>query len=307
MDAALEVEGLVVRYGATTAVDGLDLTAATGQVTAVLGPNGAGKTSTLRCCEGLARPGGGRVRVLGTDPYRAGADHRARVGIVLQGGGGVPPGAYATEALRHIARLHAHPLDVDALAERLGLHRCGRTPWRRLSGGERARLAVAMAVVGRPELVVLDEPTTGLDPQARRETWSLVDDLRSDGVTVLLTTHLMDEAERLADEVVVVDRGRVVAAGSPAELTGGGDGTDVRFSAPPRLDLAALGAALPPDVRAEEVRPGRYRVRGPVDPAVLATLTAWCAGRGVMPQDLAVGRRSLEDVFLELTGRELRA
>jgi ABC-2 type transport system ATP-binding protein len=303
---AVEVEGLVVRYGTIVAVDGLDLLAPAAQVTAVLGPNGAGKTSTMRCCEGLVRPDAGRVRVLGTDPYRAAATHRARVGVVLQGAGGVYPGAYPMEALRHIAGLHASPLDVDVLAARLGLHRSGRTPWRRLSGGERQRLAVAMAVVGRPELVVLDEPTTGLDPQARQETWALVRDLRRDGVAVLLTTHLMDEAEQLADTVVVVDHGRVVASGSPEELTGGSADADVRFSAAPRLDLASLSAALSPLSRAEELRPGRYRVHGRVDPATLATLTAWCAAHGVMPQELAVGRRTLEDVFLELTGRELR-
>ena len=306
MGAALEVEGLVVRYGRTTAVDGLDLAAPTAQVTALLGPNGAGKTSTIRACLGLLRPAAGRVRVLGDEPRLGGAALRARVGVVLQGGGGVYPGASALEMLRHLAALHAHPLDVDALADRLGLHGTGRTPWRRLSGGERQRLAVAMAVVGRPELAFLDEPSTGLDPQARQECWALVDELRRDGVSLVLTTHVMEEAERLADTVVVVDHGRVVVSGTPAALTGGVAEADVRFSAPPRLDLAALAAALPDGTAADEVRPGRYRVHGRVDPATLATVTAWCAARGVMPQDLAVGRRTLEDVFLELTGRELR-
>ncbi len=306
MGAAVEVERLVVRYGPTTAVEGLDLAAPTAEVTALLGPNGAGKTSTIRVCEGLLPPAAGRVRVLGEDPRTGGAAHRARVGVVLQGGGGVYPGASALEMLRHVGALHADPLDVHGLADRLGLHRSGRTPWRRLSGGEKQRLALAMAVVGRPELAFLDEPTTGLDPQSRHETWSLVDDLRRDGVTVVLTTHLMEEAERLADHVVVVDRGRVVAAGTPAELTGGESEADVRFSAPPRLDLAALATALPDGAAATEVRPGRYRVHGRVDPATLATVTAWCAARGVMPQDLVVARRTLEDVFLELTGRELR-
>ena len=301
---AVRVDGLVVRFGSVTAVDGLDLVAHRGEVTAIIGPNGAGKTTTVRCCEGLTAPTGGRVSVLGRDPRTAGAWLRPRVGVVLQGGGGVYPGAHALEMLRHVATLHAHPLDVDSLAERLDLHASGRRAWRRLSGGERQRLAVAMAVVGRPELVFLDEPTTGLDPRSRRATWSLIEDLRHDGVAVVLTTHHMDEAEHLADSVVVMDAGRAVAHGRPAELTGGG-ASDVSFRAPTGLPLGELVAALPPSVEVSERPPGRYRVRGEVDAAVLATLTAWCASRKVAPLELATGRRTLEDVFLELTGKDL--
>jgi ABC-2 type transport system ATP-binding protein len=213
-EAAVEVSGLVKRYGGRTVVDGLTLTAAAGAVTAVLGPNGAGKTTTVECCEGLRRPDAGTVRVLGEDPARAGASWRARVGVMLQDGG-LPTGARAGEVLRHVASLHAAPLDPLRLAAVLGLEPVLRTTVRRLSGGQRQRLALAAAVVGRPELVFLDEPTAGLDPQARSAVWELVRSLRAAGVAVVLTTHLMDEAERLADHVVVVDAGRVVAEGSP--------------------------------------------------------------------------------------------
>ena len=303
---AVEVTDLVKRYGRTTAVDGLSLSVAAGSVTAVLGPNGAGKTTTVECCEGYRRPDGGRVRVLGLDPARDAHELRPRVGVMLQSGG-IYPSVNATEMLRHVARLHAHPLDPGLLVDRLGLGATGRTPYRRLSGGQQQRLALALAVVGRPELVFLDEPTAGLDPQARRATWDLVEELRDAGVTVVLTTHHMEEAERLADTVVVVDHGRVVAEGSPAVLTSAGADQALRFNGPARLDLSGLLDALPVGARASESEPGSYLVEGRVDPALLATVTAWCAAHGVMPEGLSVGRRTLEDVFLDLTGRELRA
>ncbi|MFC5722502.1 ABC transporter ATP-binding protein [Streptomyces gamaensis] len=305
-EPAVEVHGLVKRYGPKTAVDGLDLTVARGSVTAVLGPNGAGKTTTVETCEGYRRPDAGTVRVLGLDPVADAAKLRPRIGVMLQSGG-VYPGARAGEMLRHTATLHAHPLDVAALTERLGLGSCGRTPYRRLSGGQQQRLALAMAVVGRPELVFLDEPTAGLDPQARRATWDLVRELRADGVTVVLTTHYMDEAEALADDVAIVDGGRVIAQGGPDELCRGGAENTLRFSGRPGLDLASLLKALPADSAAVELTPGTYRVSGEIDPQLLATVTTWCAQHGVMPDRIAVERHTLEDVFLELTGKELRA
>jgi ABC-2 type transport system ATP-binding protein len=302
---AVEVVDLVKRYGEKTAVDGLTLNVQAGSITAVLGPNGAGKTTTVETCEGYRRPDGGTVRVLGRDPWRDARELRPRVGVMLQSGG-VYPGVKAVEMLRHVAALHAHPLDVGMLVERLGLGSAGRTAYRRLSGGQQQRLSLAMAVVGRPELVFLDEPTAGLDPQARRATWELVTDLRRDGVTVVLTTHFMDEAERLADQVVVVDHGRVIATGSPTELMAQGAHNTLRFSGPERLGLDGLQTQLPAASKVHEVAPGQYVVEGIVDPQLLATVTAWCAAQGVMPQGLAVERRTLEDVFLELTGRELR-
>ena len=293
MDApALEVDGLVKAYGGRNAVDGLSFQVRRASVLALLGPNGAGKTTTVEICEGFRRPDAGSVRVLGLDPRDRAL--RPRVGVMPQSGGAYP-GLRAGEMLRLVASYAANPLEPDDLLGRLGLTEVERTSYRRLSGGQQQRLSLAMAVVGRPELVFLDEPTAGLDPQARHATWDLVEALREDGVTVVLTTHLMDEAERLADDVVVIDAGRVVAAGTVAELTRAEGG--LRFRATPGLDLTGLP-------HAREESPGRYVVDGVVDPQLLADVTAWCAQRGVLAEDLRA--RTLEDVFLDLTGRELR-
>ncbi len=294
-----------MRYGGTAAVDGLSLTVAPGQVTAILGPNGAGKTTTIETCEGFRRPQRGSVRVLGLDPVVDARALRPRVGVMLQSGGAWS-GVRAGEMLRHMASLHAHPLDVDALVERLGLGACGRTPYRRLSGGQQQRLSLAMAIVGRPELLFLDEPTAGLDPQARRATWGLIEEMRRDGVTTVLTTHFMDEAEVLSDRVHIVDAGRVIASGSPAELSESGAKNTVRFTARPGLDVEALMLALPDDTKVDETQPGHYVIAGGVDPELLATFTAWCAGQGVLAESVLVERQTLEDRFLELTGRALR-
>jgi ABC-2 type transport system ATP-binding protein len=304
-DLAVAVDDLVVQYGERTAVGGLGLIVERGSVTAILGPNGAGKTTTVEVCEGLRRPTAGSVRVLGLDPQTQHAALAPRVGVMLQNGGAWS-GVRADELLRYIASLHAHPLPVGELVELLGLGGCGRTPYRRLSGGQQQRLGLAAAVIGRPELVFLDEPTSGLDPQARRAAWDLVDRLRSDGVTVVLTTHYLEEAERLATHVYVIDHGRVITQGSPAELTSGRARNSIRFEAKPGLDLAGLAAALPDDHAVTEVEPGVYRVVGELTPHTLAAVADWLAGLSILPDALAVERRTLEDVFLELTGRELR-
>ena len=289
-------------YGSVRAVDGLSFVAPPAAVTAVLGRNGAGKTTTVEICAGLRPRDGGEVAVLGQDPWQNSA-LKPRVGVMPQAAGsgaaGVYPAARVREVLALFASFAAHPLDVDALLERLDLTRLAGTAWRRLSGGEQQRLSLALAVVGRPELVFLDEPTAGLDVAARHATWSLIEDLRTAGVTVLLTTHAMDEAERLADHVVVVAAGRVVAAGSPAALTRD-DVDTVRFIAAPGLAIEELAARLAAPVR--EVSPGNYVVEGAPAQAALAAITAWCAERGVLPEHLSTGRRSLEDVFLGLTG-----
>ncbi|MCX4582968.1 ABC transporter ATP-binding protein [Streptomyces sp. NBC_01481] len=305
-ESVVQIRGLVKRYGSKTAVNGLDLEVPRGSVTAVLGPNGAGKTTTVETCEGYRRADAGTVRVLGLDPVTDAAKLRPRIGVMLQSGG-VYSGARAEEMLRHTAKLHAHPLDVDALIERLGLGNCGRTTYRRLSGGQQQRLALAMAVVGRPELVFLDEPTAGLDPQARRSTWELVRELRQDGVSTVLTTHFMDEAEELADDVAIIDAGKVIAQGSPEQLCRGGAENTLRFTGRPGLDVGSLLKALPDGTEAVELTPGAYRITGQVDPQLLATVTSWCAQHGVMPDGISVERHTLEDVFLELTGKELRS
>ncbi len=307
MHAALELTDLVKSYAGRAAVDGLSLTLERGKILALLGPNGAGKTTTIEICEGFRRADSGTVRVLGLDPVRDSAALRPRVGVMLQDGVGGYTAAKAVELLSLFASYAADPLPPRDLLELVGLSEVASTPVKRLSGGQKQRLSLALALVGRPELVFLDEPTAGMDPQARRGTWELITRLRSDGVSVVLTTHFLDEAEFLADTVVVIDTGRIKACGSPAELTRAGAEGQIRFRAPTGLRLDSLRSAMPLGTAATEVEPGRYLVAGEVNPQLLATLTAWCAAQGVLAQDLAVERRSLEDVFLELTGRELRA
>ena len=225
---------------------------------------------------------------------------------MLQDGVGAYTAATAAELLALFGRYAAHPQDPAALLEALGLGEVANRPVKRLSGGQQQRLSLALALVARPELVFLDEPTAGMDPQARRATWELIEHLRADGVSVLLTTHFLDEAERLADTVCVIDRGRVVASGTPAELTHSGAEHQLRLVAPAGLDPAALTAALPAGHVVRETLPGHYLLTGGSDPHLLALVTGWCAQRGVQLESLAVDRRTLEDVFLDLTGHEVR-
>ncbi|MGZ8737853.1 MAG: ABC transporter ATP-binding protein [Nocardioides sp.] len=304
---AVLVEGLRMAYGDKVAVDGLSCEVARGTVTAVLGPNGAGKTTTLETCEGYRRPQSGLVRVLGLDPHDQRRDLLPRIGVMLQTGGAWS-GVHAVEMLEHIAALHAHPLSVPMLVERLGLGSCGRTPYRRLSGGQQQRLGLAMAVVGRPELVFVDEPTAGMDPQARRDTWTLLEELRADGVTIVLTTHYMDEAERLADQVHVIDHGRLVVSGSPYELTRGGGHSTIRLVVtepfPPHAP-ESLQRTLGPETDVRALNAQSLLITGPADASTLAKVSAWCEEHGVLPESLSMGQRTLEDVFLQLTGREL--
>ncbi len=307
MPPAVEIDGLVMRYGEKVAVDDLSLTVPRHSVTAVLGPNGAGKTTTLETCEGYRKPHQGKVRVLGLDPVRQRQQLLPRIGVMLQGSGAWS-GARAMEMLHHVARLHAHPLDVDLLAERLGLGECGRTPYRRLSGGQQQRLGLAMAVVGRPEIVFVDEPTAGMDVQARRTTWALLRELRDHGVTVVLTTHYLEEAEQLADLVQIIDHGRLIASGSPLELTRGGATATIRLVVtrpfPPGAP-ESLRAVLGRGIEVTQLDARSLVVTGPADGSTLARVSRWCEEHDVLPESLTLGRRSLEDVFVELTGREL--
>ncbi len=293
-----------MRYAGKTAVDDLSLQVARGSITAVLGPNGAGKTTTLETCEGYRRPQEGRVRVLGLDPVRERRELLPRIGVMLQGGGAWS-GVRAEEMLRHVAALHAHPVDHDLLVERLGLAECGRTPYRRLSGGQQQRLGLAMALVGRPEIVFVDEPTAGMDPQARRTTWELLEELRGDGVTVVLTTHYMDEAEQLTDRLVVMDKGLVVAEGSPLQLI---REHSTREVAELRFGVAEPGAGH--DRHVERVADLAERVEVLPDRLLLYTADgeetlAKVHERGLEPVATLVRRATLEDVFLRLTGRTL--
>ncbi len=295
--AAIEIRGLVKRYGQLTAVDGLDLTVAPGETLALLGPNGAGKTTTVECLEGYRRPDAGTVRVLGLDPIADQKALRPRVGLMLQEGG-VYPMAYPLEVLTLFSKFYADPLEPRALLAHVGLDEAQRTRFRDLSGGQKQRLSLALALVGRPEVVFLDEPTAGLDVAARRMTWDHVRHLQGQGVTVVLTTHLLDEAEELADRVAIVDRGRLIAVGTPDELTHG-EHADVHFTAAPGLDVAALGAAIGAPV--SEPKPGRYLVPAEGTPKLVAALTGWLADHDISLGELQAGKRSLEDVFVRLT------
>jgi ABC-2 type transport system ATP-binding protein len=218
-DLAVRVTGLHKRYGDKHAVDGLDLTVARGEIVAVLGPNGAGKTTTVEILEGYRRRDAGEVRVLGVDPQTAGRDWRARIGIVLQSSSDLDE-ASVSELVHHFARYYPDPRDPEEVIDAVGLREKARTRTRALSGGQRRRLDVALGIIGRPELLFLDEPTTGFDPEARHAFWDLIAGLRDEGTTILLTTHYLEEAEHLADRVAVVSAGRVVAVDTPAQLGG---------------------------------------------------------------------------------------
>jgi ABC-2 type transport system ATP-binding protein len=278
--AAVRIRGLVKRYGERTAVDGLDLDIAHGEVFALLGPNGAGKTTTVEILEGYRRRDGGEVTVLGTDPDRAGRDWRARIGVVLQS---TVENAELTvdEMVAAFAGYYPDPRDVDEVVAAVGLTEQRRTRTRKLSGGQRRRLDVALGIVGRPELVFLDEPTTGFDPQARRAFWELVRELRGDGTTIVLTTHYLDEAEALADRVGVINLGRVLAVDTPGGLGG-------------RSAHRARVRWHDADGPHEEVTDTPTRL--------VAELTARAAGE--IPH-LEVVRPSLEDVYLDLIGTRL--
>ena len=299
---AVSVHDLVVRYGPRAAVSGLSFEAAVGHVTALVGPNGAGKTSTVEVCVGLRPAASGSVEVLGTPVSGAGRRHERvadRVGVMLQDGG-LYPTARPLELIRYIGSLHSQREDPADLLAALGIDPATRTPVRRLSGGEQQRVKCAAALVGRPELVFLDEPTAGLDGKARRVFHDLVRDLVARGTSVVLTTHLMDDVERLADHVVVVAGGSDIRHGSVADLVG--EEESVSFRGPMHADLTGLRAALPPGADVVENPVGHYRVTGAADPRVLGAVAAWCAQHGVRTGDLTVGRRRLEDVIIELVG-----
>jgi len=302
--AALAVDRLVMRYGPRTAVDGISFSAQAGTVLALLGPNGAGKTSTVEALEGYRRPTSGTVRVLRLDPVADRGAVVGRIGVMLQRGG-VYPTMPAGAVLRLFASYYERPVPPKELLERLGLRSVERTPWRRLSGGEQQRLSLALALVGRPEVAFLDEPSAGMDPAARQVLWDVVLSLRDDGVTVLLTTHDMVEAERLADHVVILDAGRIVAQGTPTDLARSGAAAEIRFGAASGLDIASISAAVGGPV--VEERAGEYLVSLAATPTNVARLTAWLAEQDVEVADIRAGRERLEDVFLRLTGQRSSA
>ncbi len=298
---AVEADGLEKHYGPTAALQGQSLRVETGEVLGLLGPNGAGKTTAVEILEGYRRPDAGRARVLGLDPFADGGRLRPQIGVMLQEGG-LYPGLRPREMLTAFAAFYPEPRKPEELLELVGLEDVRPVPVRRLSGGQQQRLALALALVGRPSLLFLDEPTAGMDPHARAKTWELVRELRDTGVTVLLTTHAMDEAEHLCDRVAIIDRGRLVAQGTPSDLTNGAHIEDVRFSAAPGLPCAELAKALglPADA-VREIRPGQYEVDAEGTPDLVADLASWLRDRDVRLGELRAGRRSLEEVFLHVT------
>jgi ABC-2 type transport system ATP-binding protein len=312
--AAIEVVGLEKDYGARRALDGIALQVEAGEVFGLLGPNGAGKTTTVEILEGYRRVDGGKVRVLGLNPAKDGRALRPRLGLMLQEGG-IDNRSTPREVLRLYARLFRDPEDPDALLEAVDLGRAAATRYRRLSGGEKQRLGLALALIGRPRLLVLDEPTAGMDPAATQSTRERIAGLRAAGTTILLTTHELGDVERLADHVAVLDRGRVVAFGTPAELTGAG-APRVRFRLSAGIspaDGASLVAAVAPGAGATLVTAGagaHYELAGLAaapDPRTVAALASWCAEHGLLITELRLGAASLEERYLELVGSDVAA
>jgi ABC-2 type transport system ATP-binding protein len=308
----IEIVGLRKAYARRNVLDGVDLTVRAGEVVALLGPNGAGKTTTVEIVEGYRAQDSGTVRVLGEEPARGGPALKARVGLMLQGGAGLEPRGTPRDLVRLYAAFHGGggaAADADALIERVGLSAAARTRVRRLSGGERQRLSLAIALAGEPEVLILDEPTAGMDPEARRATRELIAALRDEGRTILLTTHDLGDVERLADRVAILHRGRIVAQGSPDELTTGGS-TAIRFrlhDAPPPTALQSLAKRITARNPGVELRPGSGPSAFEVGPGaasadVVADLAAWAAREGLLIVELRAGAASLEERYLELTG-----
>ncbi len=296
MTGSIEVTGLTKRYGSLTAIEDVSFTVERGEVFVLVGPNGAGKTTTVEILEGLRRADAGTASVLGHEP-RARA-LKAKVGVMPQEGD-LYPGIRTQEALHLFARFYDEPLDPDALLEQLGLDDVRRTPYRRLSGGSKRRLSLALALVGSPEIAFLDEPTAGMDLEGRATTWVVIDELRARGTSVVLTTHLLDEAERVADRVAILHHGRLAALGPLAELTAGRV-RELEFTVASAIDEKELSEIL--GVQVLGTRRDAYRIPGrEPTPELIAALTTWLSAHGVLLRRLEVGPRSLEDLYLELT------
>jgi ABC-2 type transport system ATP-binding protein len=300
-EPAISIDGLTKRYGDRTAVDGVSLEVRAGEIVALLGPNGAGKTTTVEVVEGYRRGDAGTIRVLGADPWRAGRSLRARVGLMLQEGG-IDLRGRPAETLRQYAAFHGDPLDPEALLSDLGLRSVAAIPYRRLSGGERQRLGFALALVGRPDVLLLDEPTAGLDPEARLVVRTRIEAERERGVAILLTTHELADAERLADRIAILAAGRILASGTLAELATGVPDR-LRFTLDRPIDatrLAALSAVLGAAVRPVDPT-GQYEVADiAASPDLVAALAAWCAGAGRLITEWRSGRGTLEELYLDL-------
>lgn len=288
---ALEVEDLRISYGAIEAVRGITFSANSGRVTALVGPNGAGKTSTVEACTGIRSYSSGLIRVLGAPPGL----ENDRIGSMLQTGG-LYPTARPLEWLTYLSRLYSSSRDPRELLELVGIDPTSRTTTRRMSGGEQQRLKFAAALLPGPELLFLDEPTAGMDPQARRSLIGIITGLRNAGVAIVLTTHLLADIEELADHVIVLRHGQIETSGSLAELRG--ESTSMSFEARPELDLPSLLAALPDGYLATETRPGCYIIEGDPTPVAMARVTTWLAERNETTSGIRTGRTSLEELII---------
>lgn len=309
---AIVVNNVVKSFGDKTAVNGLSFTVEKGKVLALLGPNGAGKTTTIEMCEGFTAPTSGEISVLGINPTTHPDQVRRRIGIMLQGGGSYS-GIRVGEMLNLAASYNDNPHDPEWLLDIVGLADARKTTYRRLSGGQQQRLSLALALIGRPEIVFLDEPTAGMDAQSRNMVWELINDLRRDGVTVVLTTHLMDEAEALADRVIIIDQGTIVAEGTPEQLTSQGKelGGTISLETTSALNLDALVDKLKArgfdKIKVRASRPLAYTLKSDPTPEVIAMIATAVAEQNVLISNLSTDHRSLEDVFLDITGKELRS
>jgi ABC-2 type transport system ATP-binding protein len=301
MNTAIRVTGLRKRYGELEAVRGIDFEVAEGECFALLGPNGAGKTTTVEILEGYRDRDAGEVEVLGLDPRRGGRDLRERIGIVLQSSG-----HFRELTVREVVELfggyYPHPRATGEVIDLVGLGEKAGARVKTLSGGQQRRLDLALGLVGDPDLLFLDEPTTGFDPSARRRSWELIESLRELGKTILLTTHYMDEAQALADRVAIITTGRIVAAGTPDSLGGRDEGEAViSFRLPAGTAVTDLPAGLPGRPAPRE---DRVELRTTQPTGALNVLTSWALARGEELDALAVTRPSLEDVYLQLTGAQ---
>lgn len=293
---AVVIDNVSKKFGDTIAVDELSLTVPRGCIVSLLGPNGAGKTTTIEMCEGFTQPTSGQISVLGMDPATQPDKVRQRIGMMLQGGGGYS-GATVAEQLTLAAKYYKNQHDPEWLIDIVGLSQHRSTTYRRLSGGQQQRLSLALALLPRPELIFLDEPTAGMDAQARRLTWELIEALRRDGVTVVLTTHLLDEAEKLSDYVYIINHGKLQVAGTPHELLTQTAGESLTFA----TDVELADDLFPAEWTVTAVGHHRYRLHSAPTPKLLAQLTATLAEHNILLRECNVTARSLEDVFLAVT------
>lgn len=297
--AALEVRNLHKRYGDHIAVDDVSFTVEKGEIFGIIGPNGAGKTTTVEAIAGLRTPDSGSISVLGFDPLTERAEVRERLGVQLQESS-FPDAITVAEALKLYSSFYRNPADWRELVKLLGLSEQRKARYKSLSGGQKQRLSIASTLVGGPRIAILDELTTGLDPQARRETWSLIERVRDTGVTILLVTHFMDEAERLCDRIAIIDGGRIAAFDTPTRLIAQASAVhQVRFRVRQPLDRSILMSL--PDVTDVEITEGRWRVTGTGN--LLSDVAGSLAREGVVAEDLRVSQFSLDDAFAAFTGR----